>query len=190
MKMNVGQMLLKAGSVALRTVFPPAGVVIDMVNDFLPDDKKLPADATGNQVKTAMDALPPDKRAEILSKEMDVEIEEIQSWTQIVQALAEVDKSGASTRPESAKMMAQILAFQLILCTSVWAIAVLWDKTEMVTRLANSWELILAFMGYPMWVIKRYFGARETDKKTRASVAMGQAPVPGGFAALASIFKR
>lgn len=190
MKMNVGEMLLKTGASVLRTVFPPAGVVIDMVNDLLPDDKKLPADATGDQVKSAMDALPPDKRAEILSKEIDVEIEEIRSWTQIVQALAQADASGASTRPRIALMMAWMLVVLLSFFAGSWIIAVGFDKTDVMAQIKDSWEIFAVVLAIPMEVVRRYFGVRTEDKKVRAGAALGQPPVAGGLGGMVGQFLR
>jgi len=189
-KMNIGQVLLKAGTSLVRDIVPGAGAVIDLVNGFLPNDKKLPSDATGKQAIEAIDALPPKERAQILAKEVDVQIAEIESWTRIVEALSTADASGASTRPSIAKGMAQILALMLLAFTVAWVLAVVGNQVDTLKAISDSWEIFLVVLGYPMWVIKRYFGARETDKKTRASAALGQPPQPGGLAGLAALFRK
>lgn len=158
--------------------------MIDLVNEFLPGDKKLPADATGDQVKGALESLPPDQRMQIMSKEIDVEIAEINSWTRIVEALSKADASGASTRPEIAKGAFQVLAVMLLSFTIAWVLAVVGNHTGTLEKISESWEIFGVVLGVPMWIIKRYFGARETDKKVRASAALGQPPEFGGIAGI------
>ena len=79
-----------------------------------------------------------------------------------------------STGPRCHKNMSNILCFMLLVFIVAWATSVFWGKGDMLKRISESWEIFIVVLGYPMWVIKRYFGARETDKKTRASVVTGQ----------------
>ena len=71
--MKLWDVLKRVGSVAIRAAVPGGGVILDLVNEFLPDDKKLPAHATGEQALQAIEALPPDQRSRLLEKELDVE---------------------------------------------------------------------------------------------------------------------
>ena len=75
--MNLGDILKTVGSGLIKTLVPGGGLLIDAVNGFLPDDKKLPNDATGEQAQSAIDSLPPEQRASVLKKEYDVKIEQI-----------------------------------------------------------------------------------------------------------------
>jgi len=77
--MNILKILGKVGSAVVSTMVPGGGAIINMVNEFLPDDKKLPENATGAQAQEAISTLPPVQQAEILAKKYDVEIAEIQS---------------------------------------------------------------------------------------------------------------
>jgi hypothetical protein len=189
-KLNVGQILMKAGSSVLRSVVPGAGAVIDLVNAFLPEDKKLPEDATGTQAHDAIQSLPPDQRSQVLMKELDVEVEEIRGWTEVVKALSEADQAGASTRPQIAKAMSTVLVFMLLSFTVAWVYSVVATNVAVLRQISSSWEIFVVVLGYPMWVIKRYFGARETDKKVRAAAALGQPPDLGGvFKGIMKTFK-
>ena len=62
--MKLLDILGKVGGAVVKTMVPGGGLIIDVVNEFLPDDKKLPADATGSDMQAAVDKLPPDQRAQ------------------------------------------------------------------------------------------------------------------------------
>jgi DNA-binding protein len=168
--MKLFDILKKAGSIALRTIVPISGPIIDTVNAFLPGDKKLPLDATGEQVNRAVDTLSPEQQAQLLSKEYDVEIAEITSWTQIQSSLAEADKAGASTRPDIAKMMAWVVCYAEIIAISMWGYAVIKNQVS----LENSWPLIVAILATPTALLRAYFGMRSKEKKSRYNAAIGQ----------------
>jgi hypothetical protein len=171
--MKLFDILKKAGSIALRTIVPISGPIIDTVNAFLPEDKKLLSDATGDQISSVVDTLPPIQQAQLLSKEYDVEIAEINSWTQIQGSLAEADKVGASTRPQISMMMAKTMCFVIILFVSVWTV-VLVRSDPSVADVAGSWTLMLTVLGVPAALLRAYFGMRSKEKKSRYNVATGQ----------------
>lgn len=172
--MNIGSILAKVGTSVLKSVVPGAGVIIDLVNEFLPKDKKLPTDSTGAQVIEAANSLPPDKQAEIFSKELDVEIAEIQGWSNVMASLADADKSGNSTRPKIALMMAWVVSFTVIVFVSILAISIFRDMKEMVANLSNSWELVLVMLGTPTALLRAYFAMRTKEKKSRYNIAANQ----------------
>lgn len=172
--MKLGDILKKVGSTIIRNVIPGGGLIIDVVNGFLPKEKQLPDNATGEQVKQAVQTLPPEQQAQLYMKEIDVELAEINSWTQIQSSLAEADKSGASTRPQIALMMAYIVAFVVLAFSSMWIVAIFRDQIDMVQRLADAWPLMLAVVGTPTALLRAYFGMRTKEKRERYSVAMGQ----------------
>ena len=172
--MKLGSILAKVGTSVLRNVVPGSGFIIDAVNEFLPKDKKLPAEATGTQITQAVNTLPPDQQAQLLSKEYDVEIAEINSWTQVQGSLAEVDKVGASTRPQIAMMMAKVTSFVIIAFSTIWMIAILNDQVAMIKTLTDSWPLMLTVIATPTALLRAYFGMRSKEKKNRYSAAVGQ----------------
>ena len=172
--MKLGDILKKVGSTIIRNIIPGGGLVVDLVNGFLPKEKQLPSDATGEQVTQAVSSLPPEQQAQLLSKEIDVELAEINSWTQVQGSLAEADKLGASTRPQIALMMAHIVAFVVWGFSSMWIVAIFRDQIDMVQRLAEAWPLMLAVVGTPTALLRAYFGMRTKEKRERYSVAMGQ----------------
>ncbi|MFH1526560.1 MAG: hypothetical protein ABIG69_07905, partial [Bacteroidota bacterium] len=160
------------------------------INEFLPDDKKLPADATGEQAKDAISALPPEQQALVLMKEFDVEIVEAQEFTKVQQALAQADATGASTRPIIAKMMAYCVAFVVLAFSSMWIVAVVGDQVNMMGKLTEAWPLMLAVLGTPTALLRSYFGMRTREKESRYNMATPNSSVPGALSQIIGMFKK
>lgn len=176
--MKLGDILKKAGSAIIRSVVPGGGLIVDLVNGFLPQAKKLPADATGEQLDQAVKTLTPGQQSQLYMKEIDVELAEISSWTQVQGSLAEADKAGASTRPKIALIMAYIIGFVVLAFSAMWIVAIFRDQIEMIKRLADSWPLMLTIIATPTALLRAYFGMRSKEKKERYSAAVGQAVRP------------
>lgn len=185
--MKLESILKKVGTSIIKNVVPGGGLVIDLVNDFLPGGKKLPTDATGDQVSQAVQSLPPEQQMQLMSKELDVEIAEINSWAQVQGFLAEADKAGASTRPKISLMMAQIVGFVVIAFSSMWIVAIFRDQVEMVQRLSDSWPLMLTVIATPTALLRAYFGMRSREKEDRYAVSTRQSIPATGF--LANVVK-
>ena len=176
--MKLGKILTTVGSSIIRNVVPGGGIVLDAINALLPEHKRLPENATGEQATQAVNSLPPDQQAQILLKEIDVEIAEINSWTQIQGSLAEADKVGASTRPRIALMMAEIVAFVVIAFSSMFIVAIFRDQTVMIEKLTTSWPLMLAIIATPTVLLRAYFGMRTKEKKERYRMVAGMGEEP------------
>lgn len=176
--MKLGDILMRAGSAIFKSVIPGGGLIVDMVNGFLPDEKKIPNEATGEQISQAVSTLSPDLQAQILSEEIDVELAEISSWTRVQGSLAEADKVGASTRPQIALMMAKVVSFVIISFSTMWIVAIIQNHVDMIKVLTDSWMLVLAIIGTPIALLRAYFGMRSKEKKERYGAAMGQPTQP------------
>lgn len=186
--MKLGEILSKAGAAVIRDVVPGGGLLIDLVNSFLPGEKQLPKNATGRQVTQTINTLSADQKAQIYLKEIDVELTEITSWAQVQSSLAEADKVGASTRPQIALMMAKIVAFVTIFFSTMWIIAIYQDQVDMVVKLSDSWPLMLTIIATPTALLRSYFAMRSKEKKERYGAAVGQPVHPPNF--LADIIKQ
>jgi len=178
---KIGSILAKVGTSIIKNVVPGGDLIIDAVNAFLPKEKQLPASATGQQAIQAVNSLSPEQQAQLLSKELDVEIAEINSWTQIQGSLADADKTGNTTRPEIALMMAKVVAFVVISFASVVVSAIVRDQWAMIEKLANCWPLLMVVIGTPSALLRSYFGMRSKDKERRYSAAVGQPIQAPGF---------
>jgi len=189
--MDIGSILKKVGGSLLKNAFPPlSGVAFDLINDALPDEKKLPENATGNDATVAIGALPPDQRASLMEKKLDVEIEEIKSHTETTKALAEVDKTGHSTRPAIAKGMSQLIAFGVIVTLSPLAYAIIAGKSDMVFSISKTWPLVATIIGIPAGIVNSYFGKRTKEKAQKYGAVTNTPPVAGLISQIAGMFKK
>lgn len=182
--MNIGKILAKVGMGILKNAIPGVGMVIDTVNAFLPDDKKIGPESTGAQAVAAINSLPAEKQAEVLSKQLDVEIVEIQEHTKVINALADVDKTGKSTRPFIACLMAWAVFLGIITAVGSWSYALIANNVEMMKAVKDSWPLLATMIGIPAGVVNSYFGKRFKEKKARYEMVQGAQPGTGGFAGI------
>ena len=188
--MKIWDIVSKAGKVALSSLIPGGGLIVDVINEFMPEDKKLPKDATGEQARTAIESLPPEQAAQIFSKELDVEIAEIQEFTKVMTVLADADKTGASTRPEIALMMAKTTCFAVITSVSIWAYSVIMNQISMMGFLKDSWPLLLSILGVPAALLRAYFGMRSKEKKARYDMAAHVEPQGNALSQIIRMFKK
>ncbi len=172
--MKISDILLSAGAAVIKNAVPGGGLILDVISNFLPESKKLDKNVTGEQAMAAISTLPPDQQLSLLEKELDVEIAEINNWSQIQGSLASADMAGASTRPKIAIMMARIVSFAVIVFVAIWSVAILNDQQEMVNKLSDSWPLMLAILATPTALLRAYFGMRTKEKRTRYQAAIGQ----------------
>ena len=190
--MKLKDILFQAGASVIKSVVPGGGVVLDLINNLLPNDKKLGQETTGEEAMAAIESLPPEQKASLMEKQLDVEIAEINNWSKIQASLASADIAGSSTRPEIALMMAKVVSFTIILFVSILAVAILQKQAGMIINMSELWPLMLAILGLPIGLLRSYFGMRTKEKKSRyqaASGAMGQ-PQPNIFTDIVKALRR
>lgn len=177
--MKLLDLLSKAGNLPLISALPGVGTakaIVDAVNVMLPTDKQITENSTGNEVDAAIGELPPEQKAVLLNKQIELKITESNNWVSIQQAHAATDQSGASTRPYIALMMAWLVAFTIGASVLSLLLAVLLNRPEIVAALTNSWALILAMIGTPIILLRTYFGLRTSEKQSRYSASVGFNP--------------
>lgn len=173
---------------AASTLIPGGPLILGAVNAMLPDDKKLPESATGNDIRNAVNQLKPEQRASLMEKQLEVEITEIKSWEGIQASLSKADAAGSSTRPFIALMMAWCVAIVVVLFSCVWAYAIVVDHYDTLETLGESWPMMLAVVGTPTALLRAYFGMRTKEKTARYSAASGQPS--GAIANLIGAFRK
>jgi len=189
--MDILGMLKTIGTGLLRNALPPLSVVaFDLINKALPDDKKLSETSTGADAEKAILSLPPLERASLLEKKLDVEMTEIKEWSKVISALAEVDKTGNSTRPEIAREMSKIIGFSVIATLTPLAYAITTGDSKMVDSINSAWPLILAIIGVPSGVVSSYFGKRTQEKAQKYQSLGGAAPAGGMISQIIGMFKK
>lgn len=172
--MRILDILTKAGTTALNVAFPGSGSLIaGAINAFLPDDKKISASNTGTEIGDAIDSLPAENRSMIYEKQIDLEIEEVKSFTQVMQALAQADSTGNTTRPKIALMMAWVVCYVAIGFSTIVMISILLKDDKTLSVVKDCWPLVLAIIGTPTSLLGYYFGKRSKDKERRYQMATG-----------------
>jgi len=184
--MNFGSILKKVGTSIIKNVIPGGEFAIDMVNKFLSEDKKLPPNATGEQVSQAIQLLPPEIQAQILSKEYDVQIAEINAWERIQGHLADADRAGSSTRPKISLMFAHVVSFVMIAFSSALVIQVYMGKA----KIEEAWPLALALIAPAVELLRYYFGKRSNEKEERYHVATGVPAKAGIMENIVNLIRR
>ena len=169
---------------------PYVGPAISAINSFMPKDQQLPGTATKDDIRAAVDSLPPEQKAALMEKKVELEIVKEKEWSKVVDSLAKADSTGNSTRPWIAKLMASVVAFAIATFIVMWAVAVGSNKTDMIKAVNDGWPVIVALLGTPTYLLKAYFGMRTDEKKARYAQAAGQPHISGIAGMIGSLFKK
>lgn len=181
--MKLKDIAKKIGAAIVSEVLPGGGLLIDAVNMMLPDDKKLPASATGVDLQS----LPPN----ILDREFDVRIESIKQQGDTTRAmLAAESQSRHTTRPKIALGIHRLLCFIVILVMVIWAYAVIMGQKELLKTILNSWQFILALISPFVVVIHQYFGVLRTEHANRLDSVAGYSTKTRQTGILATLFNK
>jgi len=166
--------LLNIGATVLGTANPVVAGGIKIINTLLPEDKKLPESASNGQVLDAASSLSPDHRLALMEKELDIELAEIQSHTDNLRVLADVDKSGSSTRPYIALMMSWVIVLSVLPVSWAYAYSLIANKADLMQSISQNYMILLVLLGTPIWVVRAYFGHRTEEKKARYALSANQ----------------
>jgi len=190
--MNAWDIVKAVGSGVISSVVPGGGAILKIINSFLPDEKKLPYNATGNDVGAAIHALPPEAQASLMKKQFDVDITEIKESHSTVRTMLESDaKNPHSTRPYIAKGAFLVVAFSIIVIISLWAVSVFNNDVSTVKAVVDGWPFVLAVMTPFVTLLYAYFGVLKHEHKNRLIAAGGATPAPSGLAGiLSAVLKR
>lgn len=159
--MKVKEILKAAGGIALDVFAPRAR---ELVNSILPESKKLPPEATGADAEHALQWADPDQRAQLMERRLELQVAQEEGWTARYQAMCQAD--GQSSRAHIAKLMAWVLAFEILLFTA-WAFV----YPENMTSPAL-WTVFATLTGVPAGLLGKYFGELRREQRNRQE-AMG-----------------
>jgi hypothetical protein len=180
------------GSAALQVALPGTGsLIVGAVNELLPDDKKLPSGATGNDIAQAIGSLPPEQQASVMEKEFDVDITQIKESNSTVRVMLESDaKNPHSTRPYIAKHSFHTVAFVIVVTVSVWAYGVGIKDDGLVKAVMDGWPFVLAVIGPLVTLLWAYFGVLKQEHKNRLDAANGSSTPSGLAGIISSVLRR
>ncbi len=143
--MNVWDIIKTVGSAVVSNVVPGGGAIIDLVNTVLPEDKKLPVTATGDQVRGALSALPPEQQSAIMNKQFDVDIAQIQESGSTLRAMLESEaKAPHTTRPKIALGAFYVVATISLTIVFGWLYAVIAKDAKLVGTITGGWPFVAA----------------------------------------------
>ncbi len=190
--MKLWDIVKTVGSAALQVALPGTGsLIVGAVNELLPEDKKLLAGATGDDVNNAIASLPPEQQASVMEKEFDVSITQIKESNSTVRVMLESDaKNPHSTRPYIAKGSFHVVAFVVIVTISVWAYGVFIRDDDLVKTVMGGWQFVLAVIGPLVTLLWAYFGVLKQEHKNKLDAANGSSTPAGIAGILSSIIKR
>lgn len=175
------------GAGIIREVVPGGGLLIGAINTILPEDKKLPDMATGQDIDYVIKGLPASQRSAILNKEFDIELAQIKEGNATLRVMLEQDaKNPHSTRPKIALGAFRVVAFSCITVISVWSYGVLTGDSELVKTVMDGWAFILAAIAPLTVLLQSYFGVLKTEHRNRLDAANGS--TTSGIASLISSF--
>ncbi len=170
---------------------PAAPLILGVINAALPKDKQLPKNATGQQAQDAISALPAAERAQVMDKQLDVNITEIKESHSTVRMMLESDVANPqSTRPRIALGAFHVIAFSIISTTVMWAYAVGIKDAVMVKTIMDGWPFIVGVNGTLATLLLAYFGVLRKEHKQKMDAALGQSPVAGIAGLIGSLIKR
>ncbi|MEE8598950.1 MAG: hypothetical protein V3S69_05510 [Dehalococcoidales bacterium] len=188
--MNLLSIAKKVGLGILRDVVPGGGLILQAVNELLPEDKKLPPEATGEQVKAAAESLPPEQRARLLEREFDVEETQIKESNETLRTMLQADATSThTTRPYIAKGAFQVVAAVVLVVTALWAYGVGSSNTAMVKTIMEGWPFVLGVIGPFIMLLRAYFGVLKQEHRQRLDAA-GGTPSQGIAGALSSLLNK
>jgi hypothetical protein len=186
--MNLWDVIKEVGGEVIKNVVPGGAMLMGVVNELLPDDKKLPVGATGNDVKAAIESLPPTDRARIMEKEIDLDLADIRESHSTLRAMLDSDaKNPQSTRPYIAKHAFHIIAVTSVAIMAAWSYAVYSGDSVMVKQIQEGAIFVVALNGTLATLLLAYFGSIRKEHKQKMDAASGNKQ-PSGIAGLVSRF--
>lgn len=189
--MKLWDFVKRAGAAVVRDVVPGGGLVVDLVNEFLPQSEKLPADATGDTMAAAISRLPPEKQAELRDKELSVAETEIKESASTLRAALETEaKSPHTTRPRIALGSFRLTAAVSLIAVSAWAYKIVTDTGSTVADVANGWPFLAAVVAPFVVLLRAYFGVLQVESRDRLDAAGGASPQRGVSAIVGALLKR
>ncbi len=188
--MKLWDIVKTVGAGIISTAVPGGAAILGVINEFLPKDAKLPANATGQQAQDAIASIPAADRAKLMDKQFDVEITQIKESHSTVRAMLESDAIAPhTTRPYIAKQAFHVIAFSVIVTTAMWAYAVLVADVKMVTAIMNGWPFIVGVNGTLATLLLAYFGVLKQEHKQKLNAAGGH-PSGGVSTILAALLSK
>lgn len=143
----------------------PLGLAaLPIINAFLPDDKKLPVDATGDQAQAAVKSLPPIEQSKIELAEINLEVEQERGRTERYKAMCESDGQETRAKTVNKAMNALITLSLIFVCAISYVYIQEGAKVAFSYELAAVYGVVTSTFAY---VVRAYFGDLRAETKSR-----------------------
>ena len=165
--------------------------IIAAANRLLGNDKQLDVNATGEDLREAIDSLPLEDQAELLRQRFDSrELETRESYATLRAMIERDAQNPHSTRPFIAKGAFLVVSFVVVVAVICWAYGVLTSNVVIVTAVMSGWQFILAIIGPLVTLLWSYFGVLRKENKNKLDAANGVSVPEGVVSTIAGLFGR
>jgi hypothetical protein len=185
--MKLLDILKTVGGGLISTMVPGGPAIVTLLNGVLPSDQQLPETATGVD---ALAVLNPEKHADLLNKEYEVDITQIKESNETLRAmLATESVSKQTTRPNIAMGSFYVSAYAAIIAISIWAYAVITAENPL-KAVVDGWQFIGIVIAPFVTLMWAYMGIIKQEHKNRLDTASGNSTPSGITSILSSILTR
>lgn len=176
--------IVKAVGTGLVRSIPGGGLILDVVNEYLPADKKLDNKASGQDMGAALSNMTGDDRAELMGRKFDIEETEIKESHDTLRTMLEADASSPhTTRPRIAWWSFVVLAIVSVGAVLIWGYGVVSEKKDLAKAVVDGWPFVLSIVAPFVVLLRAYFGILTKEQNTRLQAAGGNTQ-PAGLAGL------
>jgi hypothetical protein len=179
--------ILKTVGTAVLASNPIGLAAIPIINALLPDNEKLPSNATGKDVEARIAQLTPDEQGRIYRAEIDLQIEQERGLTSRYEAMCKSD--GQQTRAKIVnKAMNCLIAITLMfMCAIGYVYSTAGAKVAFSLEMAGVFFTVSGTFAY---VIRAYFGDLRTETESRHSAINGKSLPSKGIAGVIQSIKQ
>lgn len=150
--MEIRDAIRIAGSTAME-LFPWGKAVINLANEFLPDDYKVNNGSTGEELYKALQNLPPEVQSVVLTRQIDLAIVESNNEKEKAIAREQADISGKTARPTAVLMLTGMVVGVAVMIAIAYTMVAAQTGSMPDSGLL---EVILKLTGE---ILKSYFGS-------------------------------
>lgn len=168
----------------LISTHPLGAAAITAVNAFLPADRQLTTNNTGDDVVNAIDSLPQSEQIK-LSK-INLEVEKERGRTSRYEAMCKADAQETRAKIVNRAMTALIWISVVFILATAYVYVTEGAQAAFSLEMAAVYGTITATFAY---VIRAYFGDLRSETESRHSVESGVAPKLKGVAGLIQAFR-
>ena len=188
--MKLWDIVKKIGGSVVAEVVPGGGLLVDAVNAFLPESKRLDSTTTGAEMEQAVADLPPPLRAQVFERQFDVQLEEIKQQGDTIRAMLHAEQNSRhTTRPYIAKHSFHVVAIVTLAIVAGWLLAVQ-KSPDPLENIISGWSFVLALLVPFVAVLRAYFGLLSREHQNRLDAVHGATNPSGLGGIIKNIFSR